>query len=472
MSTVAQITIEENSGVFVTEDHFGLNHVFEFEAIGDKPWEKFDDLIEYTGLKTIRYPGGASVETIFDITNPNASTYTDDNGQTKSLTPLNDFLSFCSDVDAQAVIVIPVAQFLTDDVPYGQRAFDSQHEEAIRSFILDVLETSFPNPISAFELGNEYEGYMTAAEYGRLSGDIATIVDDVIEQFYNDHEAYSGIEQPDIFIQSWVQSVTGHTSLEELLERTQNQFDEYTADEFSVIDGIVGHFYFRDDLLADQNGFDTFANLMNAIEDSVGIMEFWGEASGSDLELMVSEWNVLHKSFASHGLEQAGLMLEMFNSFLVNGVDMLSFWSAQYHPTSIANAAGDIMVAGEVFASLTEHTLGDAVLTLSGLPDAIRAQGYSGETDIDIYVSSIDQSGWNGELDLSVLGTPLQLLSAQILSVDRSNADGQYGGQTGLQYWNEADLTPTWTDISFEQILDGSVLGVTLSPYERAACKI
>ncbi|QEE37563.1 calcium-binding protein (plasmid) [Octadecabacter sp. SW4] len=466
MSTVAQITIEENSGVFVTEDHFGLNHVFEFEAIGDKPWEKFDDLIEFTGLKTIRYPGGVSAETIFDITNPNASTYIDENGQTKSLTPLNDFLSFASDVDAQAIIVIPVARLLTDDMPYGQRAFDLQHAEAIRSFVLEVLETSFPNPISAFELGNEYEGYMTAAEYGKLSGDIATIVDEVIEQFYNNNTTYSGLEQPGILIQSWVQSVTGLTSVDELLERAQNQLNEYSIDELSVIDGIVGHFYFRDELLSGQDGTNTFNNLVSAIEDSVGIMGFWEDASGVDLDLMISEWNVLHKSYESHGLEQAGLMLEMFNTFLVNGVDMLSFWSAQYHPTSIANAAGDIMVAGEVFASLTENTLGDAVLTVSGLPDGIRAQAFSGETDLDMYVSSIDEGGWNGELDLSAFGTPLRLLSAQVLSVDTSNADGEYGSQAGLAYWNEPDLTPTWTDISFEQILDGSILGFPLSPYE------
>ena len=217
MPTAAEITIEVNNGAVVTEDHFGLNHVFEFEAIGDRPWEKFDELVEFTGLKTIRYPGGVSAETIFDITDPNASTYIDENGQVRSLTPLDEFLSFCNAVDAQAVIVIPVVQLLTDDMPYGQRAFDSQHSDAVRGFILEVLETSFPNPIGAFELGNEYEGYMTAAEYGKLSGDIVTIVDEVIEQFYNDHEAYFGLEQPGIFVQSWVQNVTGLNSVETLL---------------------------------------------------------------------------------------------------------------------------------------------------------------------------------------------------------------------------------------------------------------
>lgn len=469
MAAPATIVFEATPGQTVTNDHFGLNHVFEYEAIGDLPWEKFDDLIEYAGIKSIRYPGGTSAETVFDISNPNAAEYTDSTGKTFKLTPLNDFLNFCDAVDAKAVIVIPVAGLLTQSEAYGARGFDQSQEDAVRDFVLQVLDDSFPNPIQAFELGNEYEGYMTSAEYGRLSGDLLRLVNDAIKEFYSSKPEYAGLEEPDIFIQAWTQSVTGLTSLEELLERSESQFDEYSEDELALIDGIVSHFYARADLLDEM---DHFLELTGAMRSSVEIMKYWEQTIGKDLDLMVSEWNVLHKATGSHGLKQASLMLEMFNTFLVEGVDSLLFWSAQYHPTSIANAGGDIMVAGQLLANLSDNVIGDKVMDVSGYPEGIEVYSFSAPDEVDVYIASVNDLGWSGELDLSSLGSAVKLLSIEVLSVDETKSDGSYAGQTGLKYWNEADVPAQWNDLSMFEWLEADNLVVDLKPFETLHIKV
>ena len=67
------LTIGQTPSDAITNAHFGLNFVFEHETIGDKPWDKFDEVLEHSNTHYVRYPGGTAGETVFDIQNPNAT---------------------------------------------------------------------------------------------------------------------------------------------------------------------------------------------------------------------------------------------------------------------------------------------------------------------------------------------------------------------------------------------------------------
>lgn len=466
-----QLSVTYDGGSHVSSDHFGLNHVFEYEAIGDLPWEKFDEIVVDTGMSVIRYPSGTGAETVFDITNPNAESYMDSEGVTRTLTPMDEFLQFCRDVGAKPAIVLPVSDML-DGANYGGRDFDQTKEAALRAFIQQALAESYPNPIESIEIGNEYEGYMTSAEYGRLSGAIASILDDEISQFYIDHPELPAGSEPAIIAQTWVFSVTGSTSPDDLLVRLQNQLSQYTQAELDAIDGVVGHLYYNEGLASGEAHEHNYGNIETLVDTSVGLLEYWSTATGNDYELMISEWNVNHHSDANHGLEQAGILLKMFEAFITEGVDYLTFWSAQYHATSLANAGGNLQVAGELFASLSAHVAGDEIMQLNGLPTGLEGYAFDGTDGLDLYLVAASEAGWTGDIDLSFFGTDTRISLARILEVDPTGADGEAGGNSNLALWNEWDLSVGWTDLGLVGIPPNATVGLTFDPYEVVHLKL
>ena len=141
----------------------------------------YDEAINGLGVTGLRYPGGSLTERYFDITNPDATTQTNPiTGETTDFIPISEFLSYAN-INGQAVtIAIPTRSQLSQPDENGDRLSDLREAE-LRDFVHDVATGVYGEAkIVAIEIGNEYwgSGLMNAVEYGRLSSEMALVVDD------------------------------------------------------------------------------------------------------------------------------------------------------------------------------------------------------------------------------------------------------------------------------------------------------
>lgn len=172
-------------GASITSDHFGINLVFGYEEFGSGPWQKFDEVQAAVG-STLIHPGGAETERMFDYAHPNADTAVDLDGSLHKVIPIDTFLDYCASVHSRAMLNLPVRPLLTSGT-YGTRGFDPAKEGVVRAFIAHVLDRAGPEGIEDFDLGNEYETFMTSREYGRVASTLALITRQEIDKYYLAH---------------------------------------------------------------------------------------------------------------------------------------------------------------------------------------------------------------------------------------------------------------------------------------------
>jgi alpha-L-arabinofuranosidase len=144
----------------------------------------YDEAINGLGVTGLRYPGGSLTEEYFDITNPDATTATSNiTGETTDFIPISEFLSYANANGQEVTIVVPTYSQFGEPDENGNR-LSNVNEANLREFVHDVVTGVYGEaPIIAIEIGNEYwgSGLMNAVEYGRLSSEMALVIDDELQ---------------------------------------------------------------------------------------------------------------------------------------------------------------------------------------------------------------------------------------------------------------------------------------------------
>ncbi|GFE63943.1 hypothetical protein [Litoreibacter roseus] len=452
MSASANITLSDfaTEGETITSEHMGSNYAFQWERIGDKPWEKFDEVMESTGVEYVRYPGGTAAETWFDINNPNADSYTKSNGSTQEIMPLDGFLDYMAETGLKPIIIIPTNVMLGDSYSDGHRTVDENWEDDLRTFIRNTLAYAGENGIHAFELGNEYESYMTSREYGRVASWMAEIVQQELDAYMDREEPGPSWEEPQITVQAWGLSVGGGTSIDELVFRNEVVMSEFNETEAAAVDAITSHFYYLEGRHEGKLNEQNFENIENATAYTTDLMQAWVDAGYTDIEFVMSEWNVLHSSTTDTGLTQIPVLLEMFTSFISQGVDQMQFWSSQYHGTSLALSNGQLMSAGVLFEIMTGELIGSRVLDLDYASSTAALHGFQVDTGFKLFLSSMTDEEQDITLDLGNDFGLFTVTGVLQIGVDESTADGSFKGQTNIPAYMEPDAAIETTEIDPE----------------------
>jgi Ca2+-binding RTX toxin-like protein len=433
----------ETYGQPISSNYFGINFIFDYERIGSRPWERFDEVVDAVGAQGIRYPGGVAAETAFDITNPDANTYVDADGATHKVMPLSEFLAYCGQTGVNPTIIIPTHFALTTGNVNGHRDFDEQWADEIVDFIKFVIAKTDPALLISFEIGNEYWGYMTAVEYGRVASAITGLIEQAIDEYSAENDLPQEWQHPQIYIQVQADSPNGGFSQEQLITKNLNVLAEFDTIELAAVDGVVSHFYYSENSISPNSISHSIDNIVLILQDIAQLHDMWSTAAGREIASRMSEWNVHHQSAEDFGLQQIPILMEMLSEFAGNGFDVLDFWSTQYHATSLAASNGSLMAAGIIFDYAEDLLVGAVGIDVDFAGDEVEVVAFQSGDQIIVFASSMTAE----PLELSFQGAdflPLyQLVSETVIGVDESTADGVYRNHVGLPVSNEPDVTFT-----------------------------
>ncbi len=457
--------IVQGLGSEVNQSHFGINFVANYERIGDRPWERFDEVQDSVSSQTLRYPGGITSETLIDISNPDQDTVINESGEERALVSLPRFLAHCNETGANPTIIIPTAQLLSDTRIDGHRTFNQSLSDEVKAYVSYVLSLTNPSLQISFELGNEYEAHMTSREYGRIANEVTLLIEEAIAEYI---EAGGRIDiEPEIFVQVWAQSAGGGMSYDDLENRNEVVLSEFSNEALQHLDGVVSHLYYTEGRGSGTEYEHSINNISTIIDRATDLHATWSEATGRDLESRFSEWNVQHHSQANYGLEQTVIMLEMFTSFLEEGVDALDFWSSQYHATSLADRTGELQLAGEFFRLMNQYLHGTQAMPTASLSTEYILNGFSNNSEAVFFISSTIENSATHGLDFSDITPGFQLVEAFIFGVDETTADGNFGSLSGFLPYEEPDVDAMIRHLTFDNSTTSNLI-FDLDPYETA----
>ncbi len=456
----------------VTQAHFGTNFVFDYERIGNQPWEKFDEVIILTGSRDVRYTGGSGSENIFDILNPDAIKFTTSEGVTRQLTSLTDFFAFTSQLDITPSIIIPVSKFLTDGTVGGHRDFDPKWSTAIKDFVKLCLETSGPSAISLFEIGNEYESFMSSLEYGRVASSVSLLVQQAINEYRLKNKVSFTWEEPGIAVQVWSDSVGEQLTMNQLVARNRVVMSEFNALEAAAVDAVVSHLYYtpgRHSGMANEHSYTNIDNIIGFISDLMGE---WKGGKFGDIDKIISEWNVNHHAMTSIGLAQVSTLISMFHSFVSNGVDHMNFWSTMYHATSLASNSADLMAAGEIFKIMSSSLVGSSPIEIDYSQGSVDLTGFQIGNSITLFASNVANRNAPISWDFEDFAGGYRVVSASIIGVDASSSDGIYRQLSNLPAYLDPDANIVTSQIPTQSLAGKDSVTFQLGAYEVAVLEL
>lgn len=459
---------DENQNV-VESEHFGINFVADYERIGDQPWEQFDEATVGTGAENIRYPGGITAETLFDITHPNSEYVILENGGTRAIMGAFDFAAFTNANGLFASFIIPTAPFLIEIPGQTQRGFNEEYTASVIDFVMGVLIASDGN-ISIFEIGNEYESHMTSAEYGILVNALAPLIAAAIDQYNSEFpDAQSNVQ---ISVQAW-SNISNEDSLndtEDLYRRTERVFEQLDEDALEAIDSIVTHWYGRD---RDRTYIETYYDLENDILDAISVLDAFSDNFQQQLDYIISEWNTHRFDSAFFGLANVPMIIRMFAEFVQAGVDQLDFWATQYHSNSLALPNGDLTPTGIAFAYLEDVAVGSTVLDLMTEDISVGGVAFVGEELTILSLSNLTEldHSYSFTFTLPENFVGRTTVSVGYLVVDISSSDGAYRDYSDLEPFNEPDLSGSieWIEVSLNA---DDTMTIELEPYQTIFIEI
>ena len=456
--------------VEITAEHFGLNFVTDYERVGDLPWQTYDELVENFGATKLRYPGGVFAEQLFDITDPNASEATLSDGSTSKFMPLHDFLAFCKDAGVSSSVIIPVTQVISDGT-FGTRTFNEDWFGEVFQFVYDTMAANGGETVKTFELGNEYEGYMTSAEYGRVASRLAKISQSAIDQYAADYNLGANWEEPEIAVQTWSLNVQGSLTIQELEQRNVAVMNEFSADEIAAVDKVVSHYYYDEGRYLGTGQEQTLENIEDAVFNSVNILNGWEERFNKAFEVEYSEWNVFGKTTELLGMAQIPALIAMFDRFTELGVDGLTMWSAQYHATSMGLNNGTLTASGEILRFMQDELLGFKSLETEETLANAEVSAFTNGDEIVLFISSTSANNTSFSLDPTTSLIGYDVVGAQALVVDATNADGTYRNLENLTHYMEPDLPASIIDFALPSDFElGSSL--TLAPHQTIILRL
>jgi hypothetical protein len=466
-------------GAAATEGLFGGN-LLASRGILTGPGS-YDEAINGLGVTGLRYPGGSLTEEYFDITNPDATTATSNmTGETTDFIPISEFLSYANANGHEVTIVIPTHFHLGEPDENGDR-LSNVHEANLREFIHDLMTGVYGEaPIIGIEIGNEYwgSGFMNAVEYGRLSSEMALVVDDELQAVTLDY----GIEtdQVGVLVQAGFNFGTSQISAEYVGWDSYDVIDDLMAkhptadlsyDNISV-NGDVNWSEVNNELII--MSFDT-PEKMAAVHGVLGHAYTHGVESGShgtfqldtmtnswlekdgfeDLRIHITEWNQKNTDDLDpekdYGLFQAHEMLDTLENFMAADVDQAYVWPLIQNTAnalSIGTSYSGPTAPGEMFSMMSENLPGKAAIDFT--PDGDRDTEYEGDTvdvhafagqgDMVFYIVSTTSETAITDIDLSNLVAGYDAMNISVLGVMPGESPGNTSSVVDVQQINTEDV--------------------------------
>lgn len=468
------------------QDQYGGNFLFMRDRLGEGG--SFDELSAELGVETLRYPGGAVTERLFDINNPNRVIgYDDSEDEMAELVPLSEFLAFAGEAGHSVTIVLPTRDFLSEHTDInGNRYPGFDHRELIK-FVQDVAAGVHGEAeIKAFEIGNEYwgGGQMSSVEYGRLASEMSDVVDDALASIAGEYPQVQDIE---IVVQSGTNF--NHSKLDdqysdletpqEILGQLSQDFDmgfgetflnssgdvnwtavndellrnEFSDAEFDSIDGVVTHIYSRG---PESPGHRDFA-LKN-------IQRSWEERD-PDLKKYITEWNQKSTDGLDeendYGLKQAHEILNIMEEFSEHDVDTAHVWPLLQNTRNTLSQGfehEELTPAGEMFRLMEGALPGTRPLDLIGSArdqnelslEQVDLHAFASPEKLVLFLASNADEVSSTMVDLNGLLTSGDEVSVTYLGVEEGDNPGSRHADAFLD-------TPTDSEIETEIYVAGQL---------------
>tara|TARA_B110000908_G_scaffold172339_1_gene239167 strand:+ start:359 stop:2107 length:1749 start_codon:yes stop_codon:yes gene_type:complete len=466
-------------GAAATEGLFGGN-LLASRGILTGPGS-YDEAINGLGITGLRYPGGSLTEEYFDITNPDATTATSHfTGETTDFIPISEFLAYAKANGQEATIVVPTYSQLGEADENGDR-LSNIHEANLREFVHDVATGVYGEaPIGAIEIGNEYwgSGLMNAVEYGRLSSEMALIIDDELQAVTEEYGIQT--DQIGVLVQAGFNFGTSqisdeyvgwdsHDVIDDLVAKHPTAVLSYdnirangnvnwgvvnnelilmsydTPEKMAAVDGVLGHIYTHG-IESDDNGTFQLDTMRNS----------WLEKDGfEDLRIHITEWN--QKSTKGldrdedYGLFQAHEMLEILESFMAAEVKQAFVWPLIQNTSNTLSTGKEYSgptAPGEMFSMMSENLPGKVAIdfTPGGVRDTeyegstVDVHAFAGQGDMVFYIASTASEAAVTDIDLSNLVAGYDAMDIRVLGVMPGESPGNTRSDVDVQQLNADDI--------------------------------
>ena len=504
--SVTSLSATAPSGVAITNEHFGVNLIAQFELLSAGSTQNFDlgEVLADFGVTTVRWPGGSDIENYgLSLTGDLVLRNGFSGGQHPlSMAKLDEFfVELAKSPGSKAIIEIPTFWLIEPDsgktTAYGKDgattlAAAASQAARVEAFVDQVLTMAADRgvTIAGFEIGNEYRGYLRAEGY---AGVVAALAPEIAEGIAS---ANTG-QDPAIIIQiddaSNNRVPLGADS--ETLESRNTQvmsFLDTLQDQTArnAIDAAAFHFYYDE---GEHPGTaTTWEERYDTIDDWVAAFAQIGEDWG-DLAILATEWGVVknlptpasgnaHTMSATEidesnfGLMALAPTLEIFTQMVLNGVVGMTIWPLLNHPSALyADYTGaPLSPLGVLFDIMDENLEGKRAMDI-GVPvnsgfDVHAFVGgtagqYSGGT---AFVSSLQEGEQTVEFNLGDLWAIPGTVTVQVIRATAADGSFSFGGRTwnGFSEWSDPDAHGLLASLP-HSVTDG-ILSLTLGSHEVA----
>ena len=488
-----RLSVESVLGQTVQPTTFGGNFLFNRDELGDGSGD-FNALAAELGVESLRYPGGAITEFMFDLENPDSTVGYNIKGEEQELVGLSDFLDFAEAEGKSVTIVLPTRNFLSDATDLNGNRFARFDDEIIQNFVTDVVRGEYGDvQIDAFEIGNEYwgSGGMTSVEYGRLSSRMAAVIDETLDTLKGETV---WLEDTDVVVQAgtnynfsklddrYVDIEDGQDTITQLekdygLELSDNALrgngtvnwtavnNELLLDKFDrpeeieAVDAVVNHLYTRDH---DAREDPEFA--LNTIE------QYW-EPHFDGIKSYITEYNqkanTANFGEDDYGLKNAHELLNIVEELTDHGVDQAHVWPlSQLTENALSRgfAFENLSPTGEMFKMMNEELPGLRAIQFDGAQgretEASSANGslnvhaFAEPDKMVLYFASNADENISYDVDLSGLIMGAEDIDVTVLGVEDGDVPGNKNAAATVQ---ERDS---------DKVVDDGVVQADLKPHE------
>ncbi|KMK68077.1 calcium-binding protein [Puniceibacterium sp. IMCC21224] len=327
----------DGTGQRVLSDHFGANALHRVNLDGEidyGPSEGFSEALGTNKIEHLRYPGG-HVENTIDVT-------VMPNGQIRE--EVRGFMDWCrensvNETQYQITFVLPTKTAIPPErmeafvyallSEYGDLvvAFEIGNEYSIGEHVDNADRSIHPEQIN----GSDFVPAMNEVEYGMSANTVINAVQDAIDRLH--HEDPDEAPDPKILLQ--MAETSGAASdykggddagnydaaNEAIISLLDNRAKE-------AVDGAVVHYYYN---VSMEEGL-RFSDVEDwrEIRRIDSRLESFRFHVGREVDLYITEWNVVASNTAQHGAASASVLLEMFEFMVRMGTDEAHIWPLQH----------------------------------------------------------------------------------------------------------------------------------------------
>lgn len=398
------LTTVIDANLEVQESHFGGNAVPTRNTDNDGPLPDFSDAVSELDISYLRYPAGQP-----DVAYLNGLIIDGNLPQ-----HLVSFLDYARLNNIEVLIVTPTHAAYTGPEDLAQFA--------------TLLAEEYSDVVHAFEIGNEYWNHQTETSYGQVANESVLAISDALEDNSIDIPIWVQMGDAAGIMSEFHSSNSDDGWVTRTIEANQLIIDSLSQEAREAIDGVVEHFYLRNETSEIQN------DQMISLD-----YDMWMSTLGNDISLNITEWNVRTSNLNELGMRAASSLLAHFAHLMELGVDEAYVWPPQHNTSS--DLAGSGTVVTDESSGIVINSVGGAVFDLmssslpgleyhpssaEGLGSVGLQQVYSDENTVVVYLSSRFQGVQDFNYSLGSFFEGALLTSAIIIGYDAATSDGMH----------------------------------------------